>query len=166
MTRRSYGRADDVCSSQLNLRATRRMAAAAGSSPGMAGDSGVALAGAGAAGASASQAGSVWAGAAGAGAGLAKAAQATRRPASRVRARIGLLRIVTFRSPRTFGGQRMPSDDADFAERWRALAVEARAAADERTDPEAKRIMLSIADGYEVLARRAEARKKDPKDSK
>jgi hypothetical protein len=48
-------------------------------------------------------------------------------------------------------------------ERWQTLAVEARSAADELTDPEAKRIMLSIADGYEVLARRAEARKKDHK---
>jgi hypothetical protein len=63
------------------------------------------------------------------------------------------------------GGQHMPSD-ADVAERWRALAMEARSAADELTDPEAKRIMLSIAAGYKVLARRAEARKKDHKDSK
>jgi hypothetical protein len=59
----------------------------------------------------------------------------------------------------------MPSD-ADVAERWRTLAAEARRTADELTDPEAKRIMLSIAEGYEVLARRAEARKKDHKDSK
>ena len=59
----------------------------------------------------------------------------------------------------------MPAD-ADVAERWRTLAAEARAAAAGLTDPEAKRIMLSIADGYEVLARRAEARKKDHKDSK
>jgi hypothetical protein len=59
----------------------------------------------------------------------------------------------------------MPSD-ADVGERWRALAAEARAAANELTDPEVKRIMLRIATGYEVLARRAEARKKDHKDSK
>jgi hypothetical protein len=59
----------------------------------------------------------------------------------------------------------MPSH-TDVAERWRALAAEARAAATELTDREAKRIMLSIADGYEVLARRAEARKKDTTDSR
>jgi hypothetical protein len=59
----------------------------------------------------------------------------------------------------------MPSA-VDVAERWRTLAAEARAAADEMTDPEAKRIMLSIAEGYKVLARRADARKKDRKDSK
>jgi hypothetical protein len=58
----------------------------------------------------------------------------------------------------------MPTHD-DAAERWRSLAAEARAAADALTDPEAKRIMLSIAEGYEVLARRAEARKKDHKNS-
>ena len=59
----------------------------------------------------------------------------------------------------------MPAD-ADVAERWRTLAAEARVAAAGLTDPEAKRIMLSITDGYEVLARRAEARKKDHKDLK
>ena len=59
----------------------------------------------------------------------------------------------------------MPSG-ADVAERWRTLAAEARAAADELTDPEAKRIMISIAVGYDVLARRAEARRKNQKDSK
>ena len=59
----------------------------------------------------------------------------------------------------------MPSD-ADVAERWRSLAADARAAAIELTAPEAKRIMLSIAEGYERLARRAEVRRKDQKDSK
>jgi hypothetical protein len=59
----------------------------------------------------------------------------------------------------------MPSD-VDVAERWRTLAAEARAAADEMTDPEAKRTLLNIADGYERLARRAEARKNDHEDSK
>jgi hypothetical protein len=59
-------------------------------------------------------------------------------------------------------GRRRPSD-ADVAERWRALAVEARGAAEKLTDPEAKRIMVSIAEGYDILARRAETRKKDPK---
>ena len=54
----------------------------------------------------------------------------------------------------------MPSD-VDVAGRWRTLAAEARAAADKMTDPEAKRTLLNIAGGYERLARRAEARKKD-----
>jgi hypothetical protein len=50
----------------------------------------------------------------------------------------------------------------DIAEHWRKLAIEARAAADELTDPDAKQIMLSIAEGYELLTRRAEARKEKP----
>ena len=57
----------------------------------------------------------------------------------------------------------MPSD-IDVAEHWRTLAAEARARADEMSDPEAKRIMLSIAERYERLARRAEAGK-DSKNS-
>ena len=59
----------------------------------------------------------------------------------------------------------MPSE-FDVGERWRTLAAEARAAADEMTDPDAKRTLLKIAEGYERLARRAEARKKDQEDSK
>ena len=52
----------------------------------------------------------------------------------------------------------MPSE-IDAAERWRTLAAEARGKAEELTDPEAKRIMLSIAEGYERLAQHADARK-------
>ena len=59
----------------------------------------------------------------------------------------------------------MPSD-VDVAERWRTLAAEARTTADKMTDPEAKRTLLNIAEGYERLARRAEARKKDHEESK
>ena len=59
----------------------------------------------------------------------------------------------------------MPSE-VDVAERWRTLAAEARVAAGEMSDPEAKRTLLNIAEGYEHLARRAEARKKDQEDSK
>ena len=58
----------------------------------------------------------------------------------------------------------MPSA-VDDAKRWRTLAEEARAAGNEMMDPAARRILLNIADGYERLARRAEARKKDQGDS-
>lgn len=58
------------------------------------------------------------------------------------------------------------SSDVDVAERWRTLAAEARAAADTLVDAEAKRTLLNIAEAYERLARRAEARKNNLKDSK
>jgi hypothetical protein len=48
-----------------------------------------------------------------------------------------------------------PRDDE---QRWRALASEAHAAAQEVTDHEAKRALLFIAAAYERLARRAEKR--------
>jgi hypothetical protein len=41
---------------------------------------------------------------------------------------------------------------------WRDRAEEARAVADEPTDPDSKRRMLRIAEDYEELARRAEKR--------
>jgi hypothetical protein len=49
----------------------------------------------------------------------------------------------------------------DSAQRWRQLAEEARTVADQLTDPEAQQIMLRIAEGYELLIRRAESRTKD-----
>ena len=52
--------------------------------------------------------------------------------------------------------------DRDNPSRWWALAAEARAVAAEMIDPQARQIMLKIAEGYERLARRAEARKKGP----
>jgi hypothetical protein len=45
-------------------------------------------------------------------------------------------------------------------EHWLKRAEEARALAGELTDSEARRMMLNIADGYDRLAKRAEARAK------
>jgi hypothetical protein len=62
----------------------------------------------------------------------------------------------------------MPSGDDEPVARWRHLAADARDAADELTDPEAKVLLLSIAQAYERLAQRAEERKpkKDQDDTK
>ncbi len=43
-------------------------------------------------------------------------------------------------------------------EHWRGRAEEARTIAEDIHDPEAKRMMLAIAEGYEQLAKRAEDR--------
>jgi hypothetical protein len=56
--------------------------------------------------------------------------------------------------------QAMPPDDSDNPSKWWALAAEARDVAAEMTDPQARKIMLKIAEGYERLARRARAREK------
>jgi hypothetical protein len=52
------------------------------------------------------------------------------------------------------------STDCDNPSRWWALAAEARSVAAEMTDPQARNVMQKIAEGYERLARRAEARQK------
>ena len=59
------------------------------------------------------------------------------------------------------------SNDVPPAAKWRQLAAEAFAAATEMTDPEARAVMLDIAERYERLARYAEARpdKEEPKKS-
>jgi hypothetical protein len=44
----------------------------------------------------------------------------------------------------------------DDPKRWRQLAQDARVAADRLGDPDAKRTMLEIAEGYEQLASLAE----------
>jgi hypothetical protein len=53
----------------------------------------------------------------------------------------------------------MPSEAYDPAARWRVLAEDARATAEEMTDPQARLILLTIARAYDRLAERAEARK-------
>jgi hypothetical protein len=59
------------------------------------------------------------------------------------------------------GGARYNMPPArDNLSRWWALAAEARGVADEMSDPRAREIMLKIAEAYERLARRAEARNK------
>ena len=59
----------------------------------------------------------------------------------------------------------MSSETNDEEERWRSLAAEARAMAAHMVDAEARRLMINIAAGYELLADRAKARK-DQKHSK
>lgn len=48
------------------------------------------------------------------------------------------------------------------AERWRSLAEDAQAVAEVMTEPEAKRIMRKIAEGYVHMALNAEARDAGP----
>jgi hypothetical protein len=51
-----------------------------------------------------------------------------------------------------------PDSERD-AEFWRRLETEARTVAAGMTDPEPRRIMLFIAEGYKLLADRSESRK-------
>jgi hypothetical protein len=60
---------------------------------------------------------------------------------------------------RSSGGVAVPAH-RDDDERWRALAAEARTAATQLTDPEAKRTLLFIAAAYDRLALHAAARKR------
>lgn len=52
----------------------------------------------------------------------------------------------------------MSAEASDPAQRWQALADEARTIADQMTDPQQKLVLLTIARGYERLAERAAAR--------
>ena len=52
----------------------------------------------------------------------------------------------------------------DDPKHWRQLAQDARAAADQLDDPDAKKTMLEIAESYEQLASRAE--EKAPKSNR
>jgi hypothetical protein len=51
-----------------------------------------------------------------------------------------------------------PTHNQRDAERWRRLEAEARLIALTMADAERRRVMLLIADGYKLLARRAELR--------
>jgi hypothetical protein len=53
----------------------------------------------------------------------------------------------------------MSADDERDAELWRRLETEARSVAASLTNPEARRVMHFIAEGYKLLADRAEFRK-------
>ena len=50
------------------------------------------------------------------------------------------------------------NDAEEDAARWREREMEARTLASRMTDPEPKRIMLFIAEGYKLLRERAEFR--------
>jgi len=54
---------------------------------------------------------------------------------------------------------RMP-DAIDTPEHWRERAKQTRALADAISDPNTKRVMLGIAESYEMLAKDAEERAK------
>jgi hypothetical protein len=55
----------------------------------------------------------------------------------------------------------MPAQPTNDAERWHALATEARTAAAQFTDPQIRRAMLLIAAAYDRLAEHAAARKNE-----
>ena len=54
----------------------------------------------------------------------------------------------------------------DNPEQWRKRAEEARTIASGMRDPECKRMMLDVAASYEILAQRAEARRRGQPESK
>jgi hypothetical protein len=56
----------------------------------------------------------------------------------------------------------LPDDQRD-AQHWRRLEAEARLIALTMADPERKRVMLFIAEGYKLLAQRAELRETSAK---
>jgi hypothetical protein len=50
----------------------------------------------------------------------------------------------------------MLSSDANLAEHWRALAIEALEIADQMSDPDAEEVMWRLAMRYERMAKQAE----------
>jgi hypothetical protein len=66
----------------------------------------------------------------------------------------------------TSGGLAMTNNLRDNPQHWRDLAEQARAHAIKTQDPESRRMMTGIADGYDNLAWRAEAKLREIKKSK
>ena len=62
--------------------------------------------------------------------------------------------------------KRRTKSDTLNAKHWRCRADEARATAEQLTDPESKRRLLDIADGYEYVALKTEERSSDSEKSK
>jgi hypothetical protein len=56
--------------------------------------------------------------------------------------------------------------ETDRPAQWRALGAEALAVAKQLTDPDARRVMLAIAEKYLELAERAEKRRSENGNSK
>jgi hypothetical protein len=54
---------------------------------------------------------------------------------------------------------KIPLELLSNVEHWRDRAEEARVHADQMSNPEAQRMMLEVAAGYDKLAKRAEQRK-------
>jgi hypothetical protein len=69
--------------------------------------------------------------------------------------------MALIRHPRILGGT--VQSDTHTAEYWRKLEADARAAAGQMTDKEAKGEMLAIAKRYALLADRAEKREQQDK---
>jgi len=59
-------------------------------------------------------------------------------------------------------GERLLPSLLNNVRHWQERAEEARAVAGQMSDAEARRVMLGIADGYERLAKLAEARNEQP----
>jgi|ERR1700674_2374927 len=71
--------------------------------------------------------------------------------------------VAEFESPRWKAHtDKVPVSLVRNARYWRDHAEEACAVAESMSDPESKRMMLNIADGYEGLARREEAQPRSP----
>jgi hypothetical protein len=79
------------------------------------------------------------------------------------------LRILFYNGPLIrwkHGRLPMTNNLRDNPQHWRDLAEQARAHAIKTEDPESRRMMIGIADGYDNLAQRAEAKLREIKNSK
>jgi hypothetical protein len=66
--------------------------------------------------------------------------------------------IMVADSLEALGRLAMTNNLRDNPQHWRDLAEQARSHAIKTEDPESRRMMIGIADGYDNLARRAEAK--------